>query len=787
MCNRLSAINPMRIHSGKQRTQELGDTLRRVARLCALVVVLPLCADATAQSPTPGAQAAATTAFNTEPTPPHDHQHGFSPGLSAAAIALFAALAFGLLCINRKRARALKSAEEQRALLEALIDASDDLIFFKDRDSRFRLINRAAAQVIGRPPEDILGHNDDDFFPDEEAGAFHAADQRVLSSGSTQRFEERVRHPDGHYERYETLKSPVTLSDGTVLGLLGVGRRLTQERQANDRLRLAAQFFDNAAEGITITRPDGVIEMVNPAFTRITGYSAEEAVGQTPKLLHSGRHSEAFYQRMWDSLAQHGRWQGEIWNRRKSGEIYPEWLDISPVRNEEGQLIHYLGIFTDISAAKTSEAQLEHMAQHDSLTDLPNRNLLNDRIATAIRRASRDKRAVAVMFLDLDHFKDINDSYGHETGDLVLKHVAMRLHECVRDEDTVARIGGDEFVVLMEDIEDAGQADQAAERILASLIPPIGHNDQEFFIGASIGVSLYPRDGDSVEALLRNADTAMYQAKQLGRNNAQRYCATQTETTRQRVKLENALRHAISNEALDVWFQPQVDLQSGELIGFEALCRWTDPDHGTIPPDVFIPLAENNGMIVPLGELVLRKSCAQIRHWREAGFIPPRVAINVSGRQLRRLDFLGALCTILEQEQCRPEWIEIEVTESDILKDAEPAIATLHGIREMGIALSLDDFGTGFSSLSYLKRLPINTLKIDRSFIDGLPGDANDRAIVQAILAMGRSLGIQVLAEGVENPAQVAALRLMGCCTAQGYHFGRPALADTHRDRLACA
>lgn len=773
----------MRIHSGNPCTQGLGENFRRLARLCALVALLPISADSIAQSHMSAASAETTTS-SMAISPP---AHGLSPTLSAAAIVLFAALTFGLLCINRKRTRALKNAEKQSALLEALIDASDDMIFFKDRDSRFRMINRAAAHVLGRTPEDILGRDDSEFFSPEEADAFHAADQRVLSSGSTQRFEERVKQPDGHYERYETLKSPVTLPDGTVLGLLGVARRLSTERQSADRLRLAAQFFDNAAEGITITSPDGVIEMVNPAFTHITGYSAKEAVGQTPKLLHSGRHSEAFYQRMWDNLAQHGRWQGEIWNRRKSGDIYPEWLDISPVRNEQGQLIHYLGIFSDITAAKTSEAQLEHMAQHDALTDLPNRSLLNDRIATAIRRASRDKRTVAVIFLDLDHFKDINDSYGHETGDMVLKHVAMRLHECVRDEDTVARLGGDEFVVLIEDIADAQQADQAAERILASLIPPIGQNDQEFFIGASIGVSLYPRDGDSVEALLRNADTAMYQAKQLGRNNAQRYCATQTEATRQRVKLENALRHAISHEALDVWFQPQVDLQSGELIGFEALCRWTDPDHGPIPPSTFIPLAENNGMIVPLGTLVLRKACAQIRQWREAGFIPPRVAINVSGRQLRRLDFLGDLCSILEQEQCRPEWIEIEVTESDILKDAEPAIATLHGIREMGIALSLDDFGTGFSSLSYLKRLPINTLKIDRSFIDGLPGDPNDRAIVQAILAMGRSLGIQVLAEGVENPAQVAALRLMGCSTAQGYHFGRPALAETHLDRLACA
>ncbi|MBT0962465.1 putative bifunctional diguanylate cyclase/phosphodiesterase [Denitromonas iodatirespirans] len=745
----------------------LDGLSRRVAQLC-----LPIALTLTVALPGAAAQ---NTEANAPGTPV-----SLPTAVATSSAALLAALSVGLAWAGRRRSRALKAADEHRALLTALLDASPDRISFKDVDGRVQLINRSAAEVIGRPAAQILGRDEHEFFPAADAAALRQLDAELMASATAQQIEERVLKADGSHELYDTLKAPVRTADGQVIGLLGISRKITAERRTRDRLRLAARFFDNAAEGIVITRPDGVIELVNPAFTRITGYSLDEAVGQTPRLLQSGRHGAAFYQRLWDSLARHGRWQGEVWNRRKSGEIYPEWLDISPVHNNEGELVHYLGIFTDISTIKASEAQMTHMAQHDALTELPNRTLLNDRITTALRRAHRDDRRVAVIFLDLDHFKDINDSYGHAVGDAVLKQVAHRLVDCVREEDTVARLGGDEFVVLMEDIRTHEEVDLAAQRILSCLVPPIRHLEQEFFIGCSVGISLYPDDGQTVDALIRNADTAMYQAKQQGRNNAQRYHARQTEQTRHRVRMENALRHAIEQDALDVWYQPQVDLATSQLVGFEALCRWHDPKHGMVAPSEFIPLAEHNGLIVPLGALVLRKACAQICSWRAAGYRPPRVAVNVSGRQLRRLDFLSTVCAILDETGCRPEWIELEVTESDILKDAEPAIATLHGIREMGIALSLDDFGTGFSSLSYLKRLPINTLKIDRSFIDGLPDDGNDRAIVQAVLAMGRSLGIAVLAEGVETPAQVHALRLMGCGSAQGYHFGRPAVAADH-------
>jgi len=698
---------------------------------------------------------------------------------TALAFAVMTTLLIALMRATHQRSRLLKETMEQGALLTSLIDASPDVIFSKDVEGRFQMVNTAGAKLLGKPAASIIGTNDLEHFPRALAEEFRAVDREVISTRQTIRKTELVQHFDGSSEIFDTVKAPVQQADGHVLGLIGVARRVTAEHQASDRLQLAAQVFENAAEGILITSPQGLIEMVNPAFTRITGYTSDEVVGKRPDLLHSGRHDNDFYERMWSTVNAADIWQGEVWNRRKSGEVYPEWLNISPVRDENGNVVHYLGIFSDISAVKRTEAQLEHMAHHDALTGLPNRALLNDRIDTALRRAQRADRMVAVVFLDLDRFKDINDSFGHAIGDLVLKQVAERLRETVRDEDTVARLGGDEFVILIEDVEHGAQTDTATERILACLHPPVTVDHQEFYVGASLGVSMFPRDGYTADALIRNADTAMYQAKRQGRNTVQRYSEQQTESARHRMRLENGLRRAVENQQFEVWFQPQVELGSGVLTGFEALCRWPDADRGMIPPSEFIPVAEATGLIVPIGEFMLRATARVIAGWRAQGLNPPPVAVNVSGRQLRRLDFLTTVCTVLEEEGCRPEWIELEVTESDILKDAEPAIATLHGIREMGIGLALDDFGTGFSSLSYLKRLPIETLKIDRSFISGLPGDANDRAIVQAVLAMGRSLEMRVLAEGVETAAQVSALRLMGCTLAQGYRFGRPALPHT--------
>ena len=698
-------------------------------------------------------------------------QSGLAIGLVGGLVALSIVLAMN----NAQKKTHVRQIERDRALLRSLLDATPDLIFFKDPDGRFIDANQACLDLIGRPRKDVIGQSDADFFPPKVAAAFELRDRHVLRTGKPLEYSETVLDRSGRLQHLDTLKAPVLDAGGAVIGMVGVARNVTGQMDIRKRLQLAAEVFDHAAEGIIITDASGIIEAVNPAFTTITGYAAHDVVGQKSSIISSGRHDRDFYIRMWEQLLDTGAWQGEITNRRASGEIYPQWLNISSVNADgEDRVSHYVGIFSDISLMRRNEEKLDHMAHHDALTDLPNRMLLNDRMEHALTRAERDKCLAGVIFIDLDHFKDINDSYGHGIGDEILCEVARRIASALRDGDTVARLGGDEFVVLLEGLTDGEAADMAANRIAASLIAPFQIGALEFYIGASMGISLYPRDGETPQALIRNADTAMYQAKNLGRNTVQRYAYAQTDHARRRVQVENALRRAVVRRQITVAYQPQFSLDGQRMTGMETLARWTDEELGSISPAEFIPVAERSGLIIPLGELVLRTACQQASAWHARGLSPPRVAVNVSGRQLRRPEFLSTVQRVLEETACQAEWLELEVTESDILHDAEPAIASLHALRAMGIALSLDDFGTGFSSLSYLKRLPIETLKIDRSFIDGLPSDGNDKAIVEAILAMGHALGIKVLAEGVETDAQADFLKEAGCIEAQGYLFGRP-------------
>lgn len=701
-------------------------------------------------------------------------QSGLAVGLVGGLVALSIVLAMN----NAQKRTHVRQIKRERALLRSLLDATPDLIFFKNPEGRFIDANQACIDLLGKPREDIIGRSDADFFPLAVAEAFAMRDRQVLQSGKPLEYSETVLDRSGDPQHLDTLKAPVLDVGGAVIGTVGVARNVSAQIEVRKRLQLAAEVFDHAAEGIIITNVDGIIEAVNPAFTTITGYAADDVVGHKSSIISSGRHDKDFYALMWEQLRDTGAWQGEILNRRATGEVYPQWLTISSVRaGEADQVSHYVGIFSDISLIRRNEEKLDHMAHHDALTDLPNRMLLNDRMEHALVHAERDHSLAGVIFIDLDHFKDINDSYGHATGDEILCEVARRIASALREGDTVARLGGDEFVVLLEGLADAEAADMAANRINGSLIAPLQIGALEFYVGASMGISLYPRDGDSVQALIRNADTAMYQAKSMGRNTVQRYAHAQTDHARRRVQIENALRRAVLRKRLTVAYQPQFSLDGMTMTGMEVLARWTDDELGTVSPAEFIPVAERSGLIIPLGELVLQTACSQASEWHANGLAPPHVAVNVSGRQLRRPEFLANVCRVLEETGCRPEWLELEVTESDILHDAEPAIATLHGIRDMGLALSLDDFGTGFSSLSYLKRLPIETLKIDRSFIDGLPTDGNDKAIVEAILAMGHALGIKVLAEGVETDAQADFLKQAGCGQAQGYLFGRPTSA----------
>ncbi|MDR3395622.1 MAG: EAL domain-containing protein [Parasulfuritortus sp.] len=554
--------------------------------------------------------------------------------------------------------------------------------------------------------------------------------------------------------------------------------RERQRLESLEKLRQTARVFESTAEGVMITDNQTRILAVNRAFTRLTGFEEAEVLGHTPALLHSGQQDPAFYQVMWQGLTKTGMWQGEIWNRRKNGEIYPEWLTISSIKNDAGLTTHYVGVFSDISNVKRAQEAQEFLAYHDPLTGLPNRSLLRARLEHSIQQADRDKRSSAVLFLDLDRFKDINDSLGHTVGDELLRLVAGKMSKLVRIGDTLARLGGDEFVILVEDSAAPEQAATVASKLLALFDEPIMVGSSEIFVTASIGISLFPDDGADVDTLIRNADLAMYQAKAKGRNTYQFYEAEMTRHILERTGLENALRGALGRKEFMLFYQPQVDIETGALLGVEALIRWRHPEFGLVSPARFIPAAEEIGLIGEIGAWVLHEACRQAMDWKNTDLDVPCISVNLSVRQLEREPLLELVARILNDTGLTSDNLELEVTESMIMRQTDNAISVLNGLRDMGIRLAVDDFGTGYSSLSYLKRLPLNRLKIDQSFVRDLAMDDNDLAIVRAIIALGKSLGLDVVAEGVEDRDQAAFLQREGCRVAQGYLYGHPVNAD---------
>ena len=537
---------------------------------------------------------------------------------------------------------------------------------------------------------------------------------------------------------------------------------------------LSAAVFENSSDAIMVSDHDNRVISVNPAFCEITGYLREEVIGKNPGMLSAGRQPREFYQEMWNCLRGSGRWDGEIWNRRKSGEIYPEWLSISTVKNQQGETTHYVGIFSDITERKQAEERVRHLAHYDALTDLPNRTLFHDRLQQALIQAQRSHDQVAVMFIDLDRFKIINDTLGHNVGDLLLQAVAQRLTNCVRQGDTVCRQGGDEFVILLPQISHAEDAALVAQKILESVNRPFVLDGHELHIGASIGISFFPADGVDTETLMKNADVAMYRAKELGRNNYQFYLSDMNARSFERLALETSLRRAVEHDELDVYYQPLMDAHSNKLVGMEALVRWHHPDLGLVNPAQFIPLAEETGMIIPIGAWVLRHACMQAREWHKQGHGALRVSVNLSARQFRQTDFAGSVRRILDETGFDPHYLELEVTESLLMHNIEENIVVLNELKAMGISIAVDDFGTGYSSLSYLKRLPIDTLKIDRSFVNDVNSNHDDAAIVDAIISLAQSLTLKVIAEGVETSDQQNFLESHQCDEMQGFLFSRP-------------
>jgi diguanylate cyclase (GGDEF)-like protein/PAS domain S-box-containing protein len=553
---------------------------------------------------------------------------------------------------------------------------------------------------------------------------------------------------------------------------------ITMIKKSEADLRVAAIAFESH-DGLMITDAENKILKVNRAFTKITGYTDEEVVGKSPSMLASGRHDAAFFAEMWGSLNKTGRWTGEVWNRRKSGDVYPENLTITAVKGEKGIITNYVATFTDISMMKAAAEEIQQLAFFDSLTQLPNRRLLMDRLKHAIAAGARSGRQGAVLFLDLDHFKVLNDSLGHDIGDLLLQQVAERLTACVREGDTVARLGGDEYVVVLEDLseqdlEAAAQTETIANKILASLNQPYQLDAHEHHITPSIGIAVFKNHHSTIEELLKQADIAMYQAKKAGRNTLRFFNPQMQISITARVALERELRKALDNKQLHLYYQIQVD-NSGHALGAEALIRWIHPERGLVSPAQFIPLAEETGLILPIGNWVLNTACAQIKAWhKNAHTRDLTLSINVSAKQFRQPDFVAQVRAAIERHSIDPMQLKIELTESLLLENVEDTIASMTALGEIGVQFSLDDFGTGYSSLQYLKRLPLFQLKIDQSFVRDIVTDSHDRSIVRTIIAMAQSLYLNVIAEGVETEQQRELLLSNGCKRYQGYMFGKP-------------
>jgi len=550
--------------------------------------------------------------------------------------------------------------------------------------------------------------------------------------------------------------------------------RYEAQRRAEGELRLYGTVFTHAAEGMVITDATSRIVAVNPAFCAITGYSAEEVIGKTPALLNSGRQGEDFYQNMWQSLIQLGQWQGEIWNRRKDGGIYPEWLSIAAVPDEPGETGHFIGVFTDISERKQSEARIHHLAHHDALTGLPNRLLLEDRIEQGMLKSRREHRQMGVIFIDLDRFKNINDTLGHAVGDELLVQAAQRGLHVLRETDTLCRQGGDEFVAVLPELEAGQDAAHICGKLLAALCQPYLLAGHELTVSGSAGIAIYPEDGETASELLRKADAAMYRAKEDGRNTFCFFSAEISTATLGDLLLENDLFGALEQQELLMYYQPKVDAGSGEVVGAEALIRWQHPERGLIAPDQFIHLAEANGLINAIGEWAIRNVCAQQRAWLDAGLLVVPVAVNISALQFAQQDLPNMLAHVLADYGLPPQLIELELTETLLMRNSVRATQVLETLRRMHVQVALDDFGTGYSSLSYLRQFPLHALKIDRSFVSQIDEQGERVRLASAIIAMAHELDLVVIAEGVENEVQANYLAAHGCDHFQGYFYGRP-------------
>jgi diguanylate cyclase (GGDEF)-like protein/PAS domain S-box-containing protein len=704
-----------------------------------------------------------------------------------ALLALAAILFWLLLQVIRKRrdqekAMSAEIREREARLNLALWGSGDEFWDWNIRDNSLHRLG--ASQMLGQGSADAMSTDEwraNAIHPDDLPRVQKLLQEHIIGHTDLYESEHRIRNARGEWiwvrSRGKVVERDAT---GAPLRMAGTARDVTAIRRAERERRVALEVLRSMSEAVAVIDIDFRFISVNPAFSRITGYSEEEVVGQDSRLLDSSQHSSDFYRRVRDILERTGHWAGEMWQKRKDAEEFLGWIEMSEVRDSQGLRSHFVAVVNDITDKKRAEQELRYLANYDTLTGLPNRALLSERLGRAIVRARRQETRVAVLFLDLDRFKDINDSLGHAAGDRLLKAAATRLQSTVSAADTVARLGGDEFTVVLEDVESLPAVERMAREILNAFSMPLEVDERhDVIITPSLGISLYPDHALVPTDLLKFADTAMYQAKAEGRNTYQIYNEAMDAEARKRATVLSSLRKAMDRGEFRLMFQPRMALADGRITGVEALLRWHSAELGEINPAVFIPLAEESGLILPIGDWVLEEACQTLKRWRSHGLHDISMAVNVSVLQLLRGQLPEHLRRVIAETGVPADRIELEVTESMVMQNAEQTTAALNELRGIGVSLAIDDFGTGYSSLVYLKRLPIDTLKIDKEFIGDLTRDPDDEAITATVITMGHSLGLNVIAEGVENEQQLAYLREQGCDEIQGYWLSQP--IDSHR------
>ncbi len=631
-------------------------------------------------------------------------------------------------------------------------------------DEMYRIFSRPAGGAV--PP---LADFVQLIHPDDRTVLLQAATRGIPYNGVMRT------NPDAGAVRYlQARSSLVTGRDGKPVCLMGTLQDVTEQRRAEEKLRLAARVFEQTGDGIIVTDSANRIVAVNAAFARITGYTESEALERAPNFLHKGAQDDAFLAAVWRTVQAEGQWRGEIRSRRKNGDVYPSWLVLSAIKDDEEKVDGYVGVFTDLSGIRHATAQLQFMHNHDPLTSLPNRSLLNDRLLQAIDAARPQQRKVAVLLLNVDRLKRINEGIGHDAGDLLLRDVGLRLSARLQPGDTLARLGSDEFVLLLTGGADGGDVNACARQMLDAVAQPFRLDGHELTVTASIGIALYPDDGDTPGELIKNADTALSHAKESGRNSFRYFTAQMNVRALHWMSLEHRLRGALARDELLLYYQPQMSVTGDRMVGAEALIRWQNGDAGLVSPAEFIPLAEETGLILPIGEWVIHSACRQVRAWLDAGVTPVRIAVNVSAHQITAGNVAAVVGAALDANQIGPQWLTVELTESVLMKEAELAALQIAQLRDMGVLVALDDFGTGYSSLAYLSRFALDKIKIDQSLVRDVTTDAKSAAIATATIALAHGLGLTVVAEGVETEAQLAFLRGAACDEIQGYLFSRP-------------